>query len=140
MLYERILLPIDGSPHSLRAVEHAVRIARLGGEVLVATIVDPMPSILGGDARREAEADTQAEAKAVLQPVLDRLKAENIKATPIVRPAANAGNGLLEILDAEKCDLVIMGSRGRSELEGLFLGSVTHRVLDIAHVPVLVIS
>lgn len=140
MLYERILLPIDGSPHSLRAVEHTVRIARLGGEVLVATIVDPLPSILGGDARREAEAEMQAEAKAILQPVLDRLKAENIRAIPIVRPASNAGNGLLAILDDMKCDLVIMGSRGRSELEGLFLGSVTHRVLDITHVPVLVIS
>lgn len=139
-MYERILLPVDGSEHSLRAVDHAIRLARLGGEVIVCTIVDPVPNILGGDARLEAESEMQAEAKAVLQPVLDRLKAENIKASSVVRAAANAGNGIVAIILEKKCDMVVMGSRGRSDLEGLLLGSVTHRVLAVTDAPVLVVN
>lgn len=140
MLYERILLPVDGSKHSLKAVHHAKRIARLGGEVIVITIVPPVPNILGGASRREAEAELQAEAKSIIQPVLDELKADNVPATSVVRHAMNAGNGLLAALDELKCDLVIMGSRGRTDLEGLLLGSVTHKVLSVTEVPVLVIS
>lgn len=140
MLYKRILLPIDGSKHSLSAVDHAIRLSRLGGEVLVITIVPPVPNILGGDSRKEAEAELQAEAKAIMQPVLDRLKAENVPTTSAVRHAANAGNGLLAAIDEFQCDLVIMGSRGRTDLEGLLLGSVTHKVLSVTEVPVLVIS
>ena len=38
-----------------------------------------------------------------------------------------------------KCDLIFRGSRGRSDIEGLLLGSVTHNVLTLATVPVLVV-
>jgi Universal stress protein family len=35
--------------------------------------------------------------------------------------------------------LIVMGSRGLSDIAGLFVGSVTHKVLQLAHVPVLVV-
>lgn len=140
MLYERILLPVDGSEHSLRAVEHALRLARLGGEIIACTVVEPIPSILGGDARQAAEEEQQNESKAVLQPVLDRLKAENIPFRAVVRTSTKASTGIVSLIDEHKADIVVMGSRGRSDLEGLLLGSVTHRVLAITDAPVLVVN
>jgi nucleotide-binding universal stress UspA family protein len=44
-----------------------------------------------------------------------------------------------EVASRESCDLIVIGSRGLSDLEGLFLGSVTHRVLRVAPCPVMVI-
>ncbi|OPX38427.1 MAG: hypothetical protein B1H13_11325 [Desulfobacteraceae bacterium 4484_190.3] len=49
------------------------------------------------------------------------------------------GNMIAEAARIENCDMIIMGSRGRSDFEGLLLGSVTHRVLQAAECPVLVV-
>jgi nucleotide-binding universal stress UspA family protein len=51
-------------------------------------------------------------------------------------PAAQA---ICRLADIEKIDLIVMGCRGRNDLEGLLLGSCTHRVLKTAPCPVLVI-
>ena len=51
-------------------------------------------------------------------------------------PAAEA---ICEVAKIEKIDLIVMGCRGRNDLEGLLLGSCTHRVLKTAPCPVLVI-
>mgnify|MGYP000399940621 CR=1 FL=1 len=55
MAYNRILLPVDGSEHSMHAVAHAVSLVREGGEIVVATVLPPIPNVIGGDARKEAE-------------------------------------------------------------------------------------
>jgi nucleotide-binding universal stress UspA family protein len=46
---------------------------------------------------------------------------------------------ICEIAQIEGCEMIIMGSRGRSDLKGLFLGSVAHRVLQQAPCPVLIV-
>ena len=50
MAYNRILLPVDGSEHSMHAVAHAVSLVREGGEIVVATVLPPIPNVIGGDA------------------------------------------------------------------------------------------
>lgn len=45
MAYNRILLPVDGSEHSMHAVAHAVSLVREGGEIVVATVLPPLSLI-----------------------------------------------------------------------------------------------
>jgi nucleotide-binding universal stress UspA family protein len=47
---------------------------------------------------------------------------------------------IANVAEVEKCELIVMGSKGKSDLEGLILGSVTHKVLNIASSPVLVVK
>jgi len=49
------------------------------------------------------------------------------------------GKMIAEVAVSKKVDLIIMGTRGKTDLEGLIIGSVTHQVLYLAHCPVLVI-
>ena len=47
--------------------------------------------------------------------------------------------GIVESAVTVDADAIVMGTRGRSDFGGLFLGSVTHRVLHLAEKPVIVV-
>jgi len=49
------------------------------------------------------------------------------------------GRVLAKLAESKEYDMIIMGSHGHSEIAGLFLGSVTHRVLNTIYCPVLVV-
>ena len=136
MAYNRILLPVDGSEHSMHAVAHAVSLVREGGEIVVATVLPPIPNVIGGDARKEAE---EAVKNLITQPVMDVIAKDNIACREKIVLHTSTAEGIIETAEDMKCDLIVMGSRGRSDIEGLLLGSVTHKVLTLATVPVLVV-
>ena len=136
MAYNRILLPVDGSEHSMHAVAHAVSLVREGGEIVVATV---LPPVIGGDARREAEEAVKTDANLITQPVMDVIAKDNIACREKIVLHTSTAEGIIETAEDMKCDLIVMGSRGRSDIEGLLLGSVTHKVLTLAKVPVLVV-
>ena len=139
MAYNRILLPVDGSEHSMHAVAHAVSLVREGGEIVVATVLPPIPNVIGGDARREAEEAVKTDANLITQPVMDVIAKDNIACREKIVLHTSTAEGIIETAEDMKCDLIVMGSRGRSDIEGLLLGSVTHKVLTLAKVPALVV-
>lgn len=140
MLYSRILLPVDGSQHSAFALKEAVKLAQDGGEIIVVTIAPPVPGAIGGEDRKEENQSVVTDAALITDPICQELSAAKIKCHGEVIFAASPSNGIIFAIDKFKCDVVVMGSRGRSEIEGLLLGSVTHRVLTASPVPVLVVT
>ena len=136
---KKIMVPVDGSDHAMRAAEYAAQLARqLGSEILLINTHRPFPVALGEPYYQKAITKILDKANSLLDPYRAMFKAN---ATPFVDRVLEGtpGEVIPRVAEIERCDMIVMGSRGHSNLEGLFLGSVTHRVLRSATCPVVVI-
>ena len=139
MKLKKILVPVDGSIYSTRAVDSAIAVASLsGGEILAVHCHRPFPVVLGEPYFQNAIDKIMKKSNELLEPYRKMFQDSGIPfADRILEgPAANA---ICETAKLEKADIIVMGSRGRNDLEGLLLGSCTHRVLSMAPCPVLVV-
>jgi len=134
-----ILLPVDGSENSDRAAAYAMDMAKfLDAEIVALHCQPPVPAYWGEPQFREATQRRLDDAERLVAPYDDMLKASGVRyKILIVEGAPHEAIG--DSAKAEKADLIIMGTKGRSNLGGLFLGSVTHRVLHTSTCPVLVV-
>jgi nucleotide-binding universal stress UspA family protein len=140
-MYERILVPTDGSAGVERAVEHAVDLAATHGArihglyVINAATFGGLPMEtswegISGVLREEGEEAVErvremAERRDV--PVDTRI-VEGVPSRTIVTYA-----------DRNDCDLIVMGTHGRGGIDRLLMGSVTERVVRTADQPVLTV-
>jgi nucleotide-binding universal stress UspA family protein len=136
-MFEKILLPVDGSEPSRRAVRVAGELAKCsGGEVLVFHVWEREVNHLGG-----FELEAPDEAQDLVDEVVRELKDQGVSARgEVIR--ASYGRTTRELLEAGEefgANIIVMGTRGLSDFAGLVLGSVTHKVLHLAHCPVLVV-
>ncbi|HIQ04186.1 MAG TPA: universal stress protein [Anaerolineae bacterium] len=137
-MFKRILLAVDESEHSKKALELARDIARLtGAHIVVVHAFSPIPTFLGSENYAAVAARSITEGERITEEAAEKLREAGLEVTTEVLegPAADA---ILRVSRVQQCDLIVMGSRGRSELEGLLLGSVSHRVLERANCPVLI--
>ena len=145
-MYERILVPTDGSPLSVAAVQHAIALGRkIGSELVALQVIAPyqLPIYL-----EFAPADLLTEEEYLAQcrqaseqhlAMLSKLAAD--ADVECIGKTVFHGNTPQSIVDAaaqEHCQLILIGSHGRSGLSRAFLGSVTGKVLALSHLPVLV--
>lgn len=138
--FDKILLPVDGSKTSLTAKEHAIALATaMEADIVLVYITGLIPAIITGKPREEAEKAQKDEADTVLAPYRDYLVEHKVNYTEVISSAFHPGDEICKIATNEGCDLIVMGSRGLSDIEGLFLGSVTHRVLSRCELPVMVV-
>ena len=139
-LFEKILVPLDGSENSLQALEKAIQIAkRFDGEIVLLhmysiTVFKLTPSQINSyvlELRKAGEkilAEGKKMAYAAGVTVETRLKEGHIV------------EGIVEISREGNFDLIVMGARGLSKLKELFLGSVSHGVTLHAPCPVLIVK
>jgi nucleotide-binding universal stress UspA family protein len=137
-MFSRILVAVDGSPYSEPAVSTATQVAtKFDSQVFVLHVREHDRGRAGA-----FPLETPREASELVSKTVKALREEAVWATGEVR-AAVAGQAANEIVDTAKTegsDLIIMGSRGLSDIASIFVGSVTHKVLQLAHIPVLVVK
>ena len=134
-MFERILLAVDGSQHSAKAVPVAADLAfRYGGELLVFHARER-------DVALGEDVETSSEAMELVDGIVRDLKDAGVSARgEIVRvPSGNTPRAILAAASDENVDLIVMGTRGLSEWSRLLMGSVAHKVVHLADVPVLVV-
>ena len=139
MKIRKLLVPVDGSEHSMRAAVYSAELAQLtGAQILLIHCHRPFPGIRGEPYFQRAVTKILRSAEDLLEPYRESFNQRKIDYEDQIFEGP-AGKAIVGIADTESCDMIVMGSRGRSDLEGLLLGSVTHRVLHSAPCPVLVI-
>ncbi len=139
MQINRIMVPVDGSEHATKAAGYATDMARLmNSEILLIHCHKPFPAILGEPYFQRAIDKILKKSGELLDPYKKLVQDAKVTVTDRILegPAARA---ICEVAKIEKIDLIVMGCRGRNDLEGLLLGSCTHRVLKTAPCPVLVV-
>jgi len=137
-MYDRILLPTDGSEASDRAVAQAIGLAReTGARLHVLYVVEDIPYApeMMDD---EVESQLRETGEKVLSSLRERADEAGIEVVAELREGAPHA-AILEYADEADVDLVVMGTHGRSGLDRYLLGSVTERVVRTADVPVLTV-
>jgi nucleotide-binding universal stress UspA family protein len=147
-MYKRMLVPLDGSELSECSLEHVKAIAS-GCHVpktILLRVVEPLSAeavsalaMAGDNVLREAELDSQTEAKDYLAKVSNSLKKDGLAVETVIvdgRPAEE----ILDYAKNNKVDLIVMTTHGKTGISRWFFGSVAEKVLQHSTVPVLVIS
>lgn len=141
MKIRKILLPFDNSVHSISAANYALNLAKLWqAHVTIVTCYEwnasllEVPSPLITDLETTSKRKAEDILKSAGEIFVDRGVEYQLKTL-----FGSPGRVLANLAKDKEYDLIIMGSHGHSEIAGLFLGSVTHKVLDTIYCPVLIV-
>lgn len=141
MKIKKILLPFDGSIHSVNATNYALELAKLfGAHVTILNcyewhgyIPEVPESLIDG-----FKSNMKNEAGKILKKAEGIFERQGVEYT-LETMGGSPGYVLANLAKSKDYDLIIMGSHGHSDIAGLFLGSVTHKVLNTIYCPVLVV-
>lgn len=146
---ERILVGVDGSAPSLKAVDFAADLAnKYDAELILLKVVPHLPPELDSAVEEYARSEQIPVPAAELMltmadSILDDARrnaytkgAARISAEPSVGDPAQE---IITVAQDRQADLIVVGSRGRGRLAGLLLGSVAQKVMSLAHCPVVVV-
>lgn len=147
-MIKKILVAIDGSEHADKALEFTLDLAeKYSATVTIINVFQvPMPGYLGEPfAYPIALADFTKEVKAVHEKILSKAlkRAKELKSNLKISTMLKEGRPADEIVETAKegnFDLIVMGHRGLGKVKEFFLGSVSDRVADEAHCPVLIVK
>jgi nucleotide-binding universal stress UspA family protein len=137
-----LLVPVDGSAGSDRAVEHAVMLANWGlvGELHLVNVQYPLPgavtTFVGNKAVSGYHHDEGVKALASARAKLDAAKVAYQVHIAVGQPA----DVITAFCHELKSDGIVMGTRGHGKAVGLILGSVARDVIGKAPVPVTVVK
>jgi nucleotide-binding universal stress UspA family protein len=146
-MFKNILIPTDGSPRSQKAVGTAVALAKsLGAKVTGFFAAPPATPIIYRDSLPVGYTTPREHAK-----LIEKTSARHL--AYIEQAARKAGvpfegvsvtsdfpaDAILDVAKKKKCDAIVMATQGQGGLRGVFVGSVTQKVVNQSKIPVLVL-
>lgn len=137
-LFENVLVPIDGSKTSLRALNSAIEIAQMSGAEI--TILHVIPTVEESAKSRVSKFEKQLEkqGKDILDDAALVAKKQKIKyKTSLIRDSP--GHAIVRLAKKGKFDHIVMSTTGTGSAQGDMLGSVSNYVVHKAEIPVYLI-
>ncbi|MGL6112111.1 MAG: universal stress protein [Rubrivivax sp.] len=146
-MYQRILVPVDGSGLSERAITGSIALARQLGAAVVGFVAEPLMSSASGP-RRQSLLDDQAKgqdamSEAHARDVLSHFEAKALEAgVPFeghYDQVANVDRAIIAAAESHGCDMIVMVTHGRGAFGEFLFGSHTKAVLAGSALPLLVL-
>ncbi len=147
-MISRILIAVDGSPHSTKAVDVGSLIAAaLDAKLLLLHVVklERVPEAIRQFAKTEQLAGTDVDilmrgAKHMLAGAADKARSAGVTDVDIEVDKGPIARTIIATAKRRETDMIVPGSRGMGDVEGLLRGGVSHRVETLAKCPVLVVK
>lgn len=143
MTFEKILVPYDGSSFSNRAFKMALDLAqKYNSKIIIISCIDVFSSGWFGKSAFEQILLKKLRGKIMkeIQDLEKIAKKQNVTTIGKIYETGSITKSLLNYTKSNNIDLIVMGSRGQSGLRDLFLGSISHGVIQRAKCPVLVVK
>ena len=138
-MLETILVATDGSAHADKALDIACDLAQKYGSRLILLAVyrhHSMPgsthSLVGGDDLEPPDAALAKVAREIMDRAIAQARAKGVRQVEGLVRRGPPARTIVQVAKERRADAIAMGSRGLGDVEGFFLGSVSHKVSSLA--------
>lgn len=150
--FQKILVGIDGSDKSLEAADYSITLAKnMGAQLIILNVLETEPWYYGEKAYEWAspeELDKVYESeKTKIHKILDDIKQKaKLASIPskteilMIPRTEDAVKPIVKYAEDKEIDLIVVGTRGRTGIKSMLLGSVASGVVTYAHCPVIVVK
>lgn len=135
----KILVPLDGSPNSMRGLDRAIDIAKGGNAEITGFYVFHLPLAAGIRYTKKMKDDAQKKAVKAIGPAMN--KTQKAGATFKYKTGGgHTGSEIVKFAQKGKFDMIVIGARGVGGAKEAFLGSTSNYVMHKTKIPVLVVK
>jgi len=146
-MYKRLLVPVDGSELTERAMQASVALARQLGAAILGFVAEPLPPLrseryptaVGDEMLREHDAMTAAHASRVLARFAELAQAAGVEFAGFQDQTPRVDQAIVNTAEAQGCDMIVMVTHGRGAFGEFLFGSPTKAVLAGSKLPLLVL-
>ncbi len=145
-MFTKILVPVDGSETSWRAMDEAKKLAvKFVGEIVVINVIQPYnnAALLAVPLDQATINQGNSELTKIGDKVLETAKermADFKGKSDFVLEVGHPSERILAVAKDKGCDTIVIGSRGLSGIAEFFLGSVSSKVAQYSELPVLIVK
>jgi nucleotide-binding universal stress UspA family protein len=146
-VFSKILVAVDGSESSLNATDYAIEMAKKDGAQVIALTVNRIPlSSYGlttpqGELKQPKEREEMLESKQWFDKLKQNANQNNIQLkTEVISSQMSVEGTIVEYAESEDVDLIVIGTRGTSDIKNMLLGNIASGVVKYAACPVMVVK
>ena len=138
-MFKNIVLAVDGSEYSLRALEYARSLAlNYKASLWLVHVFSHTSDLLGYQDFEKLYAKRKGAGQAILDDALAKLSDANFEIHAELVEGSDA-EAILTLAEKHEVDLIVMGTRGFGSVKGLLVGSVSRKVIHLSSCPVMVV-
>ncbi len=137
--FQKILVPLDGSPNSMRGLDKAISIASASNAEITGFYVFHLPTVAGIKYTQKMKDSAQDKAAKAIGPAMQKCDRAGAK-FKYKTGGGHTADQIVGVANKGKYDMIVIGARGLGGAKEKFLGSVSNKVMHNSRIPVLVVK